>query len=307
MVPIVLFYGLISGVFTFGKQAILHVKPLFLTSIRLPFAGMIMLAFQYIYKREQLYFHRACSGFLLGYGITLFVGDAFRFIAMVTIPAANASLIAATGPFITAIAAHFLLKEYLTLRKAGALLLGFISVLPLIVNNLLLPTADQSMADIALGYSASLISVVGFVGTSYCLKVLTSHYKYPPLTAAGVGTMIGGIVGLLCSIGYEAWHISSPMINMQEGFPLLILLFVGHNIIGYPVYAYLINKYPVTLVSFGQLLLPIFTVLMRYFLFNDPIPYIFALSLCLLSVSFYLFYAETLALNKKNRSHEKAS
>lgn len=298
MVPIVFFYGLISGVFAFGKQAVLYVKPLFLTAIRLPFAGGIMLGLHYLHRRERIYFHRPSVRFLWAYGITLFIGDAFRFIAMMTIPAANSALIAATGPFMTAVAAHFLLKEYVTMRKACALLLGFISVLPLLINNVLLPAADQSVTDIVLGYGASLISVIGFVGTSYSLKVLTSRYNYPPLNASGLGTLAGGFVGLICSALYESWHISSPMLDLQAGFPLLMLLFIGHNVIGYPIYAYLINKYPITLVSFGQLLLPLFTVLLRYFLFNDPIPPIFIFSLCLLSFSFYLFYSETLVQKK---------
>ena len=79
---------------------------------------------------------------------------------------------------------------------------------------------------------------------------------------------------------------------MKDGFPLMLLLFVGHNIIGYPIFAYLINKYPVTLVSFGQLTLPLFTALLRYFLFGDPIPWVFGISLIVLIWAFYIFYTE---------------
>ena len=291
MIPIVIFYGLISGVFTFGKQAILYVEPFFLTSSRLPFAGLCILSYQYFFQRTQLYYKKAGTWFLVGYGITLFIGDTFRFSAMVTIPAANAALIAATGPLITAISAHFLLKEYLTVKKVAALVIGFLSILPLIMHNISNGSAGQDTHSVIMGYCFAFVSVVGFVASAYCLKMLTSKLQYPPLTAAGIGTIIGGIVGLSISGLYETWN-PLPITNMQEGFPLLGLLFVGHNIIGYPVFAYLINKYPVTLVSFGQLTLPLFTALLRYFLFNEAIPYVFALSLLVLSGSFYLFYTE---------------
>ena len=292
MLPIVLFYGLISGVFAFGKQAILHVQPFFLSSSRLPFAGLTILGYQYIFKRHQIYYERACIFFLCLYGITLFIGDAFRFMAMVTIPAANSALVSATGPFVTAISAHFLLKEYLTVRKLLALVLGFLSIIPLIINNLSAIPEDQSIHQVLWGYGASFISVLGFVASAYALKVLTNRLKYPPLTAAGIGTIIGGIVGLGVSWIYEVWT-PFPITNMHDAFPYLLLLFIGHNVIGYPIFAYLINKYPVTLVSFGQLTLPLFTALLRYCIFGDPIPWIFGFSLVVLAGAFYIFYTET--------------
>ncbi len=292
MLPIVLFYGLISGVFAFGKQAVLYVQPIFLSSSRLPFAGLAILAYQFVFRRHQIYYQRACVFFLFLYGIALLIGDSFRFTAMLTIPAPNSALISATGPFVTAIVAHFLLKEYLTVRKAVALVLGFLSIVPLIMNNLSALPEGQSTQQVLFGYFASFISVVGFVGSAYALKILTSRLKYPPLTAAGIGTVIGGLVGLCASWIYEIWT-PLPLTTMHEAFPFLLLLFVGHNIIGYPVFAYLINKYPITLVSFGQLTLPLFTALLRYFLFGDPISWLFGVSLIVLSGAFYIFYTET--------------
>lgn len=293
MIPIILFYGLISGVFAFGKQAILHIQPFFLSSSRLPLTGLIFLAYQFKYNRHQVYYHKATIFFLWLYGITLFIGDAFRFTAMVTIPAANSALISATGPFFTAISAHFLLKEYLTIRKVLALIIGFLSIIPLILTNITAASAsDLTTNQILFGYGASLFSVLGFVASAYALKILTTHLKYPPLTASAFGTIIGGVVGITVSWVYEVWN-PLPVTTMHQAFPFLLLLFVGHNIIGYPVFAYLINKYPVTLVSFGQLTLPLFTALLRYFIFGDPIPVVFIISLLLLSGSFYIFYTET--------------
>ncbi len=293
MIPIVLFYGLISGVFAFGKQAIVHVQPFFLSSSRLPLTGLIFLAYQFKFNRNQIYYHKATIFFLWLYGVSLFIGDSFRFTAMLTIPAANSALISATGPFFTAISAHFLLKEYLTVRKLCALVIGFLSIIPLILSTVSTSSSvGLSKEEVLFGYGASLFSVIGFVISAYALKILTTHLKYPPLTASALGTIIGGVVGITVSWFYEVWN-PLPLTTMHQAFPFLLLLFVGHNIIGYPVFAYLINKYPVTLVSFGQLTLPLFTALLRHFIFGDPIPVVFIISLLLLSGSFYIFYTET--------------
>jgi drug/metabolite transporter (DMT)-like permease len=292
MLPIVLFYGLISGVFAFGKQAVLYVQPFFLTSSRLPFAGCILVAFSYYTHRYTTAFTRKSIYFLGLYGITLFIGDSFRFTGMVAIPAANAALVSSTGPFVTAFSSHFLLNERLTIKKIAALILGFLSVIPLIISNLSFIPAGKTSEEIAFGYMAAFISVLGFVGSAYSLKVLTSRFKFPALFAAGVGTIIGGVVGITVSLLCETWN-PLPITSLHEAFPYLMMLFIGHNIIGYSIFSYLISKYPVSLVSLGQLTLPLFTALIRYAFFGDTIPWVFCVSLVVLSCAFYIFYTET--------------
>lgn len=304
MLPIIGFYGLISCVFTFGKEAVHYVQPFFLTSSRLPIAGVVLLAWNaYINRHKKL--HYSLSFFFLGlYAVALLTGDAFRFISMTIIPASHAALISATGPFVTAVLAHFLLDEYITKRKIYALVLGFLSVIPLVLQSFSQSSAlPEGQWSLLIGYGTAFVSVFGFVLSSYSLKILVSRFHNPALFASGLGIILSGILGLILSLMYESWN-PLPITNMSAAMPYLIALLVGHNIFGYAVWSYLVKRYPVSLISLGQLVLPFFTALLRYFFFGDTLTWKFAFSLVLLAGAFYLFYHET---KKQMRAAKKSA
>ena len=291
MLTIVLFYAIMASVFTFGKEVVLYVQPFFLSALRMPLAGLCFLIYEYIYNRKAFIALPKILPFLVAYGISITFTDSARFIALQTLPAANTALVATMAPFIAALVSYFYLKESITRKKIIALCVGFFAILPIIASHVSSPRVGVTLEEIVVAYGAAFLSVLGFVGSGLFIKLLTKRYKISPFMIVGVGSLVAGCLSFFLSYRYETWD-PLPFIDMQKALPLVLFLFIVHNMIAFPLYAYLLERFPLTLVSFAQFLAPLFTALLRWFWFNEPITLSFVVSLVVLCGALYFFYKE---------------
>ncbi len=93
------------------------------------------------------------------------------------------------------------------------------------------------------------------------------------------------------SLGSESWN-PIPLENIAIIAPILLFIFITHNLIAQPLYGYLIKKYPVTLVTFATLITPLTSASLSYFFYGQAIGFIFIFSLISLMVAFFFFYQE---------------
>lgn len=278
-----------AGVYTFGKQSMLYTSPLFLTGIRITFGGIVFLGYQFLKDRSNFIIKKEWIPLLSFYSVGILIMDSFRMFGLKHIPSSNAAIIATTAPFIAAFFSWWILKEKMTKKKIFALLVGFFGVMPLLFKHLTMPC--DSLYYIVLSYFAIFISTIGFVGCGMISRMLIKEKEAPFFMVIGTVMTSGGILALIASLLTETWN-PVPITNLPALLFPLIYLMITHSLIAYPLYSYLVQIYPITLVAFAQLTTPFFTALLSYFFFNETISWPFFVSLAILSGSLALFYHE---------------
>lgn len=292
MFDLLVMYIIMAGVFTFGKQAVLNSSPFFLTAVRLLPQAVLFLGIVYIFDRKKWYIASRLVPALAGLAFFFFLMDSFRFVALQYVPSAHGALINSLSPFIAALFANLVFKKKFSLKKLIALCIGFFGVLPIIVQNVLSSqVTETSSFYLAGGYAALLVSTISAVVGSFFLKQLVDKEHFSILMALGIAQGIGGLVSLVISLLFEPWN-PVPVTHLETVAPIILFLFVSHNLIAQPLYGYLVKKYPVTLVAFATLISPLVSCALGYFLYSQPIDYVFIFSLVTLMSSFYLFYHE---------------
>jgi|GEM_PF-5451902 len=233
--------------------------------------------------------------------IYLYVTYIGFFIGMHWMSSAYVALLYNLTPLIIALFGYFLADQQMNRTKWGALILGFISIIPITVGNhatALYPGyAEISMlfsvcamaygwfivhALMQIGHSPLIINGVGMLGASV-LALVTSllfegslHERWPGLQAlfdTHQGTQIPGIVffvtALLCSV-------------------------VAVELIFYNATAFFMRYYSLVFVSFVGMLTPIMVALLNWKFFQEPLPPLFIPSFILLAISLICFYQQEL-------------
>lgn len=288
---LLLFYAIMAGVYTFGKQATLYTAPFFLTGIRIMGGGLFLLTYQYFSDRKRFYLKRSYARYMAVYIVGVFCMDNFRLQALQYIPSSNAALIATSAPFIAAFLSWWWFKEKFGTKKILALLVGVLGMLPLLLSHITAPEANLSC--IIPSYISVIISTSSFVLCGILAKDLVQRQKAPFFMVVGTSMVGGGAIGMVLSFFFETWN-PVPISDVAAVWPILVYLFLTHSLLAYPLYNYLVQKYPVTLVAFAQLTVPFFTALLSWFVFGETIGIEFFISLFILSGAFYLFYQEEL-------------
>lgn len=291
MLSIVFFYALMAGVFTVGKEVVLYAYPFFLTALRLPTAGLVFILFARFWQKHTFKMTQPIVFLLLAYGVAIVSMDSGRFFALQTLPAANTALITSLAPFAAAFLSYLFLGEHMTARKLIILAVGFIGMLPLFLTRLDATLGAMNQNDLMFAYGSAFFSMLGFVLSGLFIKILNTRYKFPMFMSIGWGMVFGGIMGFMCSFLFDPWN-PLPFINASKAWPIIIYLFFTHNLLAYPMYGYLLERYPLTLIAFAQLLTPLFTAILRLIIYNEPISYPFMISFGILSGALYLFYKE---------------
>lgn len=291
MLSIVFFYALMAGVFTVGKEVVLYAYPFFLTALRLPTAGLVFILFARFWQKHALRMTLSILLLLLAYGVAIVSMDSGRFFALQTLPAANTALITSLAPFVAALLSYLFLGEHMTMRKLIILGVGFIGMLPLFLARANTAVGAMSSSDLLFAYGSAFFSMLGFVLSGLFIKILKNKHKFPMFMSIGWGMLFGGIMGFACSFLFDPWN-PLPFINAAKAWPIIIYLFFTHNLLAYPMYGYLLEHYPLTLIAFAQLLTPLFTAILRLLLFGESISLPFMISFSILGGALYLFYKE---------------
>jgi drug/metabolite transporter (DMT)-like permease len=293
------FYTIMAGVFTFGKQVICYASPLFLTAIRIAPGGIVFLGYLYLRNRKEFVFKRSYMPLITGYAIAVFCMDALRMLALQYIPASNAALISCTAPFIAAFFSWCFMNERFDKIKIVALIFGVLGMMPLLMEHVTLAHAVDTKI-VIICYLGAFASTICTVLCGIFSKTLIQKKGCPFLLCLGSGMFGGGLLGFISSLLFETWN-PVPISHLLPALQLISFLFATHTLIAYPLYNYLILKYSVTLVAFGQLSVPFIAAILGYLFYGQPIGLNFFISLLILSASFWLFYKEELYLLSKKR------
>jgi len=309
MFLVILMYMLFASTFTIGKAVMEYLHPVFFIGIRMVIGGIILLSYQYLFRKERFYIKKEHIWLFAQIAIFhVLVAFLAEYWALQYVTSFKVALIYNLSPFLAAIFAYLFFAEKMTKKKWFGLLLGFSGFFIVLANG----KSPGEGAHHAFGFLswpeiALLISVTSAVYGWAVFKKLIQNKGYSPIMVNGVGMLTGGFLALLSSFfveGYPTLKIQSSSflfdISVCSGYALLLIVIA--NIICYNLYGYLLRKYSITFLSFAGFVTPLFAVLFGNVFLKEMPSLSFFLSLGIISLGLYIFYQEELKLGyiKKN-------
>lgn len=297
MFLVILLYALFASLFAFSKGTLEFSEPFFLIGSRMTFAGLLLLAHQFIWNRKSFKFKTSHIKylFLLGF-FCIYLTNIAEIWGVQHMVSAKACLIYSLSPFLAAAVAYFVLGETLTPKKWLGFCIGVLGLIPTFMARSHEELVAGNLAFISLPEVALLIAVFGSVYGWILLKKVIQEYEYTPLMANGISMTLGGILALLHSyISGESW---TPIPVATDALAPFLLNSLGmcliSNIICYNLYGYLLKRYTATFMSFAGLITPFFASLFGWFFLGESITWHFFVAIAIFSIGLSIFYNEEL-------------
>ncbi len=296
-----------STSFTLGKTALEASTPLFITGSRMLLAGIIILAFLALVKKQDVKIRPHQIFPLILLSITgVYLTNAFEFWGLQYLTAAKACFIYSLSPFLSALFSYIEFKEKITFRKLIGLLIGFVGFFPFLLyqpggEDLLGGVSFLSWAEIAL-IAATVTSVYGWV----LLRKLGKDEGMSPLMANGSSMCLGGVFALIHSFFVDQWT-PLPVSNYSGFLTGVFLMIAVSNLICYNLYGWLLKKFTATFLSFAGLMTPLFAAFFGWLVLGETVSWTFFISVGIISFGLWLVYAEELRLGYIRKSESRAS
>jgi drug/metabolite transporter (DMT)-like permease len=298
MYIVFIMYALFASVFTAGKFTLGYASPYFLTGTRMLLAGSILIIYLLIRKPSKLYVKKEHWPLLILIGIfNVFLTNGLEFWALQYMDTGKTCLIYSLSPFVSIILSYIFLSETMNGRKWIGLIIGLLGFIPIFttsgsssetINSLLI----FSTAELAVTISA-ITAVIGWI----LVKKLTKTYKYPFITTNAISFFIGGAISLIVSLIIEPYH-PLPITNMEYFIIGLIYTSVIPNVICYNLYAYSLQRFSVTFMTFAGISGPVFTAILGWMFLNEKVGWQFFLSLAIVFIGLLTFSKGELSMSK---------
>lgn len=290
-----LLYALFASVFTISKIAIGAVAPFFLIGTRMTLAGILMLLFLQITKKERLSFKLLFSKrvLLLAF-LNIYLTNVCEYWGLQYLTSFKTCFIYSLSPFLSALFSYLILSEKLSPKKWVGLGVGFLGFIPILLTQssgeeLSGELMHLSLAEIAVMIAATA-SVIGWILLGRLMKEDAMH----PLLANGSSMLIGGLLALFHSLFTESWN-PLPISNLETYLTMGALLMVISNLIAYNLYGYLLKNYSATFLSFAGFSTPLFTLLFGFLFLGETASLSFYISLFAVFGGLLLFHQEEIS------------
>ena len=295
---VLVLFALFASLFTLSKTALEFSEPFFLIGSRMLFAGLILLAYQYGFKRRtfKVKYTHLLPLFILGL-VSIYITNIAEIWGLQFMSSSKACLIYSLSPFVAALFAYFMLKERLTLKKWIGLCIGFVGILPILSIDYSLQAAELFI--FSRGEIALIIAVFASVYGWILLKKIIQDFNYSPILANGFAMIIGGIFALLHSyLSGENWS-PVPIIDHQYASYIECALWMTliSNIVCYNLYGHLLKRFSATFMSLAGLITPLFASFFGWYFLGEVITWHYFTSMLIFSVGLFLFYQEEIQAN----------
>lgn len=294
MFYVLLLYALFASVFTIAKTGLEFSSPLFLVGTRMLLAGVLLIGYQIVVKKQSLSLGRKAWWrlFLLAF-FNIYLTNALEFWGLRFLTSSKTCFIYSLSPFLSALFSYFLFAEKLSIKKWLGLLVGFLGFIPILMSQ----TSNEaetghffffSWAELAV-MSAAICSVYGWI----LLKQLVNEHELSPLMANGVSMLVGGVLALGHSYGTENWN-PFPVTNYPIFLECTLLLILISNLICYNLYGVLLKRYSATFMSFAGFTTPLFAALFGWLMLGEIVTWPFYISFLIVFLGLLLFDQEEL-------------
>lgn len=296
---VILLYALFASLFGLSKDTLNYSEPFFLIGSRMFFAGLLLLAHQFIWNRQQFKFKwvHVIPLFLLGF-LNIYLTNIAEIWGLQHMLSAKACLIYSLSPFLAALVAYFLLKERLNSKKWLGLCVGFAGLIPIFMTQSPTEKIVGEFMNISFAEIALLIAVLCSVYGWTLLKKIISEFRFSFVMANGISMTLGGALALAHSyFSGENWN-PIPVTDFGPFLQNTFWMCLISNIICYNLYGFLLKRYTATFMSFAGLITPLFASFFGWMFFNETITWHFFASVILFSIGLSIFYQEELKRDK---------
>jgi drug/metabolite transporter (DMT)-like permease len=271
-----------------AKFGLRSVEPLVLFQIRFLAAGVIMLAYSFLFQKDRLpkgkeWWELTVFGLL---NVTLYLS--FFVLGIKEVAAGIGSLSTATNPLFISIISAFWMGRQVKGAEWLAVLLGLLGV-----GLATYPLLQESFAT-PLGLFYMFLSMLSYsVGTIYYSKI---DWKLSRTAINGWQVFLGGILMLPFT-----FILHKEPNNFDLNFTLSVLwLIFPVSILAVQLWLYLLEVDAVK-ASFFLFLCPIFGFIYSYLLLNEPITYHTFLGTALVIVGLYVGQREKATVSKNGK------
>jgi len=299
MFLVIVLYAVFSGM-TFINSALMagNPYPLIVGMIRAVGSGVIILGLVGLIKREKIRDFKLTFiqwRWLILYGVLIHAIGMFGFSWSVLYGnPVTLCFIFATAPFLTAIIQYGYGQEPLSTQKAVGLLVGSIGLIPILLQDSSTAYTQASGTSHAwfMSNGVAIGSMVLFCYGWVVFKKLLHTTKYSIQLLNGMAMSIGGILstlGVVCVYGSSVFQLP-----YTDNFSFLMGVFLLSSLMTYSLYAYLLQTFSPTFISFAGFLEPAFGMIYGYFLTNYRITGIDLAAFLVLFLGLYIFYLDEL-------------
>lgn len=297
MILVVILYAVLALTFVVAKYTLAYSAPCFLIGIRMVLAGMVLCGFQYLWHRPLLRIERE-DWWLFGKVALFHIYLAFvpEFLALQSMSATRVNILYATTPFITACLAYILHVERITLKKVVGILVGLVSVMPLILF------IQHEPLDGFVWFAISgpeIFLFIAIISSAYGWFLVQELIKkgYSLVLINGIAMFGGGIAALITSYFLEPAAYGALWRLPFWGW--LLLLILSANIITYNLYGWLCSRYSITFISSAGFLCPVFGGVFGWWLEGDGISWQYLVSFLGITAGLWLYYQDDRSFFKK--------
>lgn len=289
---VIFMYGAWSSVFSLGKMALESSSPVFLTCIRMLFAGIILLGWLFFKNRSSLKIGKKQILPLLALAVfSIYLTNILEFWGLQHLTVAKTCFIYSLSPFFAALFSYIHFGEKMSMKKMFGMLIGFAGFVPV----LMMQTGDEGLFKAFSFFSwpelaimgAALFSVYGWV----LLRIIVKKQTLSPMYANGYSMLIGGTMAFVHSLFIDHWNpipvVAGHMGPFIQGIVLMTLV---SNILCYNLYGYMLKKYTATFLSFMGLLSPIFASINSWFILGEAPSWQILLSTSIVSLGLFIVY-----------------
>ncbi|MDN3508498.1 MAG: DMT family transporter [Candidatus Neptunochlamydia sp.] len=289
---VIFMYGAWSSIFSLGKMALENSPPIFLTSIRMLFAAVILLGWFFLKDRKSLKIGRSQILPLLALSVfSIYLTNILEFWGLQHLTAAKTCFIYSLSPFFAAIFSYIHFREKMNKKKLLGMLIGFAGFVPV----LMMQTGDENLFQAFSFFSwpelaimgAALFSVYGWV----LLRIIVKKQTLSPMYANGYSMLLGGTMAFVHSLFVDHWNpIPVAAGQMTPFIQGIILMTLVSNILCYNLYGYMLKKYTATFLSFMGLLSPIFASLNSWIILGESPSWQILLATSIVLLGLFIVY-----------------
>ena len=289
-----LLYALFASVFTVAKTGLEYASPFFLLGSRMLLAGVLLIGYQVLIKKEPMVFKRGIwKRVLMLAFFNIYLTNACEFWGLQYLSSFKTCFIYSLSPFVSALFCYYMFTDSMSLKKWAGLLVGFAGFLPILLTQ----TSTEDLSGGFLFFSwAELAVIVAAVSSVYgwiLLKQLVKEDSLSFLTANGLSMLIGGALALAHSSMVEQWD-PIPVTEFMPYLECTLLLIVISNMICYNLYGWLLKRYSPVFLSFAGFTTPLFSAFFGWLFLGEIVTWPFYVSFVIVLAGLVLFDQEEL-------------
>lgn len=289
MAFVFLLYALFASVFTIAKTGLEYSQPFFLVGSRMMLAGIIMLAYQFTFKREEFFIKKEHFWRIFRLAaFNIYLTNVFEFWGLQYLTSFKTCFIYSLSPFVSALLSYYLFSEKLNGRKWLGLAIGFSGFIPIFLSHTSQEQAGGhffmfSFAELSV-MMAAICGVYGWI----LLRQLVKENGYSPFMANGLSMLVGGSFALIHSLCVEKWD-PIPVTEFWPFAECAIALIIISNLICYNLYGWLLKKYSATFMSFAGFTTPLFTAILGWIYLGEVVTLPFYISAAIVFSGLVIF------------------